>query len=93
MPDLLAVASLERIEEVAVPDIQSDLHQELQDDANDQQRDQRPCDPARQPRPEAESAPPESTQRLSADRRHFVIFNHGGSREPAGRETSDRLAR
>ena len=29
MPDLLAVASLECVEEVAIPEIQSDLHQEL----------------------------------------------------------------
>ena len=62
-----AVAQLQRVEEVAVPQVEPVLDQQLRDDADHQQPDQRPGQPVGLAPPEAERRAPETPHRLAAD--------------------------
>jgi len=59
VPERVAVAARERIEEIAVPIIQAVLHGELRDRDNDEADSQRPCDHGGLAAPKSPGARPE----------------------------------
>ena len=78
LPDLSAIAGLERVEEVAIPEVQPVLDRNLQNDAGDQQRQQRPC---RRAMPEATRRLPEAAQQ-PAGRRPCRVASSDTVRRP-----------
>ena len=86
VPDLRAVAELERIEEVAVPQVEPVEHQQLQHRDPDQERDQPPGEPRRRPVPEAPRALPEAAQQAVADEWQESGVGHGWRILAAGEE-------
>ena len=71
VPNLQSVALLQRIEEVAVPDVQSVLHEQLGDHADDERPDEKPGQPASRADSETRGRTPKTPQRSSP---------HGGGR-------------
>ena len=103
VPDLAAIAELERIEEVAVPQVEAVLDQELQHRDHDQERDEAPGEPGRRAAPEAARALPEPTEHVTAPRapasRHQAWperrLRGGAARRggPPSRRSNSRLER
>ena len=65
VPDLGAVAEFEGVEEVAIPDVETVLDQQLQHRDHDQRGDQAPGEPGRRALPEVARALPEPAERVT----------------------------
>ena len=85
VPDLAAIAELERIEEVAVPQVEAVLDQELQHRDHDQERDEAPGEPGRGAVPEAARALPEPTEHVMAPEGLQAGIKHGRCPQPCAR--------
>ena len=77
VPDLAAIAELERVEEVAVPQIEAVLDQELQHRDHDQECDEAPGEPGRGAVPEAARALPEPAQQVMSAESLQAGIKHG----------------
>ena len=77
VPEFGGVAELERIEEIAIPDVEAVLDEQLQHRDHDQRGDQAPGEPGRRTVPEVSRALPESAERVTGPEVQQAGINHG----------------